>query len=183
VEDSLLAPALAAGDHDAWDRLVVQETPAVFRTCYRILGRIEEAEDAAQETFLAAYRGIGSFRGDNVPRAWLTRIATRESWRRAARSRRLPQVSTSLADDVSEQVADDSDPLGETLSAEQREQVRQAVARLPEPYREVVTLRFMGELSIADIAVVTARPEGTIKAQLHRGLERLRREVGGLVTA
>jgi RNA polymerase sigma-70 factor (ECF subfamily) len=183
VEHFLSAPALAAGDHEAWERLVVQETPAVFRTCFRILGRVEEAEDAAQETFLAAYRGIGSFRGDMVPRVWLIRIATRESWRRAARSRRLPRVSTSLQDDVSHQVADISDPLGETLSGEERDLVRAAVARLPDPYREVVTLRYLGELSVADIASVTKRPEGTVKAQLHRGLERLRREIGGLVTA
>jgi RNA polymerase sigma-70 factor, ECF subfamily len=52
------------------------------------------------------------------------------------------------------------------------------VAALPEPYREVVTLRFFGELSLADIATTTGRPTGTIKAQLHRGIERLRHRLG-----
>lgn len=53
--------------------------------------------------------------------------------------------------------------------------MRRAVAALPEPYREVVALRFFGDLSLLDIAAATGRPEGTVKAQLHRGLERLRK--------
>ena len=57
--------------------------------------------------------------------------------------------------------------------------MRDAVANLGEPYREVVALRFFGELSLLDIAAATGRPEGTVKAQLHRGLERLRRSLGG----
>jgi RNA polymerase sigma-70 factor (ECF subfamily) len=174
---------LASGDHDAWQRLVEQETAAVFRTCYRILGRVDDAEDAAQETFLAAYRSIGSYRGDGVAAAWLSRIATRESWRRAQSSRRVSRASTSLDEAESEDLRDASDPLTETLSTEQGEQVRRAVARLPEPYREVVSLRFFSELSISDIAAVTHRAEGTVRTQLHRGLERLRRQVDGLVAA
>lgn len=183
MEDSAHTSALAAGDGEAWQRLVEQETPAVFRTCYRILGRVDEAEDAAQETFLAAYRSIGAFRGDGLAAAWLSRIATRESWRRAARSRHAARVSTSLDEHGDDQLQDPSDPLGETLSAERGDQVRRAVARLPQPYREVVSLRFLSELSIPDIAAVTNRPEGTVRTQLHRGLERLRREIGGLVAA
>lgn len=69
-------------------------------------------------------------------------------------------------------------PLGEVLAAEERTRVRDAVERLGEPYREVVALRFFGELSLLDIAAATGRPEGTIKAQLHRGMERLRRALG-----
>lgn len=183
VQDGRHTRALASGDGEAWQRLVERETPAVFRTCYRILGRVDEAEDAAQETFLAAYRAIGSFRGEGAAAAWLMRIATRESWRRAARSRRLSSVSSSLDEQDSETLHDPSDPLREALSAEERLQVRRAVERLPEPYREVVSLRFLAELSISDIAALTNRREGTVKAQLHRGLEWLRREAGGLVVA
>jgi RNA polymerase sigma-70 factor (ECF subfamily) len=183
VEELPFNGDLAGGDREAWQRLVEHETPTVFRTCYRILGRVEEAEDATQETFLAAYRSIGSFRGDGPARAWLTRIATRESWQRAARYRKLSAISSSLDNDDTPPLGDQGggDPLGDTLSAEAREQIRQAVARLPEPYREVVTLRYLGELSIAEIAEATGRRDGTVKAQLHRGLERLRREMATLV--
>ena len=76
---------------------------------------------------------------------------------------------------MSATLPDGSDPARDALDAEQRAGVRRAVASLPEPYREVVALRFFSELSLLDIAIATGRPEGTIKAQLHRGLERLRR--------
>ncbi len=57
---------------------------------------------------------------------------------------------------------------------EDQQQVRMAVSRLPEPYREVITLRYFGELSLGEIGAATRRPLGTVKAQVHRGLERLR---------
>jgi RNA polymerase sigma-70 factor (ECF subfamily) len=61
--------------------------------------------------------------------------------------------------------------------------VRAAVASLAEPYREVVALRFFGELSLAEIASQTGRPLGTVKTHLHRGLGRLRESLGGEVLA
>jgi RNA polymerase sigma-70 factor (ECF subfamily) len=60
------------------------------------------------------------------------------------------------------------------MRVEEQEHVRAAVGRLPELYRQVVTMRFFAEFSILEIAAATGRPEGTVKAQLHRGLERLR---------
>lgn len=182
MDDLSLARALAGGDGHAFQLLVERETTAVFRTCYRILGRVDEAEDATQETFMAAYRAISTFRGDGPPGAWLARIATRECWRRVARSRR--QGSTSpIEDGAMELVATTDDPVLLALASERGEQVRLAVAALPEPYREVVALRFFSELSLADICAATGRPEGTVKAQLHRAMERLRRDMGRTVAA
>jgi len=84
VDDAALAVALTAGDEDAFRALVELETSSVFRTCYRILGSIEDAEDATQETFVLAHRNLATYRGEGRPGAWLIRIATRHSWRRAA---------------------------------------------------------------------------------------------------
>lgn len=67
-----------------------------------------------------------------------------------------------------------TDPSMLTVRAERAADVRLAVASLPEPYREVVTLRFFGELSLEEIARQTERPLGTVKTHLHRGLLRLR---------
>lgn len=169
MPDPDLAQALRSGDPDAFRQLVETETTAVFRTCYRILGRVDEAEDAAQDAFIQAFRALGTYRGDGPPGAWLARIATREAWRRAGRSKRRVVAELNDAGPLFP-----PDPLSEAVAAEQREDVRLAVADLPDPYREVVALRFFSELSIADIAAATSRPEGTIKAQLHRGLQRLR---------
>ena len=69
---------------------------------------------------------------------------------------------------------DPTDVARTVLAAEEREDVRRAVAELPDPYREVVSMRFLADRSVADIAQVTGRPEATIKTQLYRGLARLR---------
>jgi len=167
--------ALTAGDEDAFRTLVELETPSVFRTCYRILGRIEDAEDATQETFVLAHRSLASYRGDGRPGAWLVRIATRHCWRRAASARRHAALVTPLDDVLAATLPGPGDPARDALEAERREGLRRSVAALPDPYREVITLRFFGELSLADICVITDRPMGTVKAQVHRGLERLRR--------
>ena len=175
MDDLALARSLAAGEEEAFRTLVDQETTSVFRTCYRILGRVDEAEDATQETFVLAYRSLASFRGDGRPGAWLSRIATRECWRRAAVRSRRATATTALDEVVLETLPGSCSPLGDLLAAEERNAVRRAVENLGEPYREVVALRFFGELSLLDIAAATGRPEGTVKAQLHRGLARLRR--------
>ena len=178
MDDLVLAHALARGDEAAFQRLVDEQSGAVFRTCYRILGSIEDAEDAVQETFVLAYRGLRSYRGDGPPGAWLARIAVRECWQRSrSRSRRVA-VLEPLDDVVQATTADEADVAGEVLAEEERAEVRRALEALPEPYREVVSLRFLGDRSLADIAAVTGRPEGTVKSHLYRGLERLRTIMG-----
>lgn len=174
VDDDALSRALVAGDGQAFRLLVERETPRVFRTCYRILGRVDEAEDTTQETFVLAYRALGTFRGDGHPAAWLTRIAMREAWRRAA-TRSRERSTTAQLDPSAEWLASEAPgPAAAAIRADEREQVRLAVADLPEPYREVVSLRFFADLSLLEICEATGRPLGTVKAQLHRGLKRLR---------
>jgi len=169
-----LAQALARGEEAAFQRLVDEQSDAVFRVCYRVLGSIDEAQDAVQETFVLAYRGLRSYRGDGPPGAWLARIAIRECWRLSRSQRRRVSLTQPLDDVVQSTTVDRADVAREVLSAEESAEVRRAVQALPEPYREVVALRFLGERSLADIAVVTGLPEATVKTQLYRGLERLR---------
>jgi RNA polymerase sigma-70 factor (ECF subfamily) len=146
----------------------------VFRICYRILGSTDQAEDAVQETFVLAYRGLGSYRGVGPPGAWLARIAVRECWRRSRLRSRQTSMTVPLDDKVQTTVADGFDVAGEVLAAEERAEVRRALRELPEPYREIVTLRFLGDLPLATIAQLTGRPEGTVKTHLYRGLQRMR---------
>lgn len=176
VDDHSLARALAARDGQAFRLLVERETSYVFRICWRILGSVDEAEDAAQETFMLAYRALGTFRGGN-PRAWLARIAARESFRRARARSSARAMSTPLDDEIVATITGSSDPVSDVLAAEEGRLVRRVVAGLPEPYREVVALRYFSDLALADIAALTGRPLGTVKAQLYRGLDRLRRQL------
>lgn len=171
MDDRSLARAIVAGDRDAFRALADRETAAVFRTCFRILRRSADAEDAAQEAFVIAYRTIGSYRGDGSLAAWLSRIATRHALRRLAHR---PLAEPLDGKTHFRWLADGPDPAWLALAAEREGLVRSAVAALPDPYRETIALRFFAELSLVEIAATTGRPLGTVKTHLHRGLVRLR---------
>ena len=177
--DRALADGLLAGDERAFRHLVDREMSSVFQVCYRILGDIHEAEDATQEAFVQAYRALATYRGEGKPAAWLARIATREAWRRGSSRSRRRATTVPLMPELAATLADGSDPQREALVAEEQAQVRSAVASLPEPYREIISLRYLSGLSLAEISDLTGRPLGTVKAQVHRGIDRLRDSLGG----
>ena len=182
------------GDRDAFRILVERESTTVVRACHRVLGDVRDAEDAAQESFVTAYRSLASWRGEGTFGAWMARIAVRVSLRVASRRRPVtwidpitaesadPGQARTPADRASRSAlmsgaldaAGAHDPAALALRGEREVAVRAAVAGLEEPYREVVALRFFGDLSLAEIAAVSGRPLGTVKTHLHRGLGRLR---------
>jgi RNA polymerase sigma-70 factor (ECF subfamily) len=176
VDERDAVDAVLAGDREAFRVLVDRESASVIRACHRVLGDLHEAEDAAQEAFVTAYRSLAAWRGDGPFGAWLTRIAIRISIRRAKSRREVTWIDPT---DPSRGIdlPGGHDPVASTLRAEREAGVRSAVARLDEPYREVVALRFFGEFSLDEIATQTGRPLGTVKTHLHRGLLRLRAAV------
>jgi RNA polymerase sigma-70 factor (ECF subfamily) len=171
------------GDRDAFRVLVDREAAGIVRTCHRILGDLHEAEDAAQEAFVIAYRSLAGWRGEGPFGAWLSRIAVRVAIRQAGRRKTVTwlhvdddgAVDPTAPGAVAAAIAPSQlEPPAVAVRAERASAVRSAVAALPEPYREVVALRFFGELSLDEIAGALGRPLGTVKTHLHRGLLRLR---------
>jgi RNA polymerase sigma-70 factor (ECF subfamily) len=178
IDERTAVDAVLAGDRDAFRFLVEHEGPAVLRACHRILGDLHESEDAAQEAFVTAFRSLAAWRGDGPFGAWLTRIAIRIALRRAQRRRDVAWIDPSDPS-TGIDLPGGPDPAITTLRAERAAGIRAAVGRLDEPYREVVALRFFGELSLEEIAGQTGRPLGTVKTHLRRGLIRLRAAVEG----
>jgi RNA polymerase sigma-70 factor (ECF subfamily) len=184
-DDAALVAAVLRGDRDRFRVIVEREGPSLVRACYRILGSREDAEEASQEAFVIAFRSLGSWRGEGNLGAWLSRIAVRIAIRKAAARRTVTWIDPTAPTADVERAAIESgwtraaliDPARAALSAESAATVRAAVARLDEPYRETVALRFFGQRSLAEIAAVTGRPLGTVKTHLRRGLSRLRTEL------
>jgi RNA polymerase sigma-70 factor, ECF subfamily len=171
-DEQAIVDRVLAGDREAFRALVEREGPGVVRACHRILADLHEAEDAAQEAFVTAFGALSTWRRDGPFGAWLTRIAVRIALRRA--QRRKPVAWIDPADPGAIDMPGGIDPAASALRAERDSAIRRALADLDEPYRETVSLRFFGELSLAEIAEQTGRPLGTVKTHLHRGLLRLR---------
>ena len=184
---------MLAGDREAFRILVERESPSVVRACHRILGDLHDAEDAAQEAFVIAYRSLAGWRGDGSFGAWLGRIAVRNAIRRAKSRKPVARIDPTDPERLLGSAADGgpggdraslaaaalgltgaTDPALIALRSERADDLRRAIAQLDDPYRETVMLRFYAELSLAEIAAETDRPLGTVKTHLFRGLARLR---------
>jgi RNA polymerase sigma-70 factor (ECF subfamily) len=191
LDERAVVRAVLAGDRDAYRRLVERESVALVRACHRVLGDRADAEDAAQEALVTAYRQLASWRGEGTFGAWLMRIGVRIALRQAGKRRTVtwrdplaPGSSRTAVDPVTQAIdqaaldfAPLTDPAVLSMRAERATELRAAVTALPEPYREVVALRFFAEATLDEIAQQTGRPLGTVKTHLHRGLARLRSEV------
>jgi RNA polymerase sigma-70 factor (ECF subfamily) len=179
ASDAAIVARVLRGDRDVYRVLVDRESRAVVRACQRVLGDPHDAEDAAQEAFVTAFRALGTWRETGPFGAWVTRIAVRIAIRRAQQRRTVTWLDP-LNPGAAGSIRTAQDPAVLSLNAERAADVRAALAGLAEPYREVVALRFFGELSLAEIASQTGRPLGTVKTHLHRGLLRLRAGLEGL---
>jgi RNA polymerase sigma-70 factor (ECF subfamily) len=155
----------------AFHDLALRWLPDVTRFARSLTRNESDAEDLVQETYLRAWRHWDSFRVGSEARAWLFTIA-RNAWRkRAPRDARLVPVE----DDTLQALADDHFPLGapndvlQRLSdADLRPAINQAIAALPEAFREVVELVELQELPYAEAAAVLDIPVGTVRSRLFR---------------
>ncbi len=164
------------GDARAFGRLVAETQDGVYNLAYRVLGQAQEAQDAAQDALVRAWRALPQFRGESKFATWLYRITVNTCLNRQRSLR--PQLQQVDADDVIDGLADpDADPQANALSREQNAAIWAAVERLPEKYRLVLTLFYQQELSYQEIAELLSLPLGTVKAHLNRARQALARQL------
>jgi RNA polymerase sigma-70 factor (ECF subfamily) len=175
LDESALVRACVEGRPGAFDLLVNRHSRAVYNLCYRFLGSHEDAADAAQEVFLRAFRALPRFKGDSSVGTWLYRIGVNLCLnRRAARP-----PATEPIDERTFRVSSAPDAMTRLLDAERAEQVRSAIARLPDRQRAALILRVYHDLSHQEIAQVLGSSEGAVKTNFFHALRNLRKLLGG----
>lgn len=177
-DDELVRRALRS-ESAAYGELVRRHQAAAARVAAIVGGSTEAASDIVQDAFVAAHRSLASYRGTGSVRSWLLRVVAnharnerRSIDRRLRREDRHARLEVRSSDDVADAVT----------RRQERAAVADALARLPEPDREVLGCRFVTGLTEAETAEVLDIAVGTVKSRTSRALERLRRamvESGG----
>jgi RNA polymerase sigma-70 factor (ECF subfamily) len=175
-DDAGLFARAQRGDVDAYEEIVQRYQQLAFRTAYVITGSAADAEEAAQDAFVKAYRAIGTFRAGAEPRPWLLRIVANEARNRLRSAGRRHQLELRLAEGFRQGDAAPS-PEAAAVAAEERRRLLDSVNALDENDRLVIASRYLLELNGEETAAALGIPEGTVKSRLSRALSRLRERV------
>src|SRR4029077_11913402 len=165
------------GDVAAYEEIVHRYQQVAFRTAYLITGSAADAEDAAQEGFVKAYRALATFRPGAEPRPWLLRIVANEAPNRGRSGGARQGLELRLAEGYRPGGAAPS-PEAAAVAAEDRRRLLEMVNALSEEDRMGIASRYFLELSGEETAGALGIPEGTVKSRLSRALTRLRERVG-----
>jgi len=177
-EEQRWIQAARQGDESAFEQLVRLYEKRVFALTCRMCRNPSDAEEAAQEAFLAAWQGLPFFRGEASFSTWLYRLASNacvDVLRREGRHRAAAGPSL----DDAESGCDPADPAPSPQAlaerAELREQIEAGLAALPPDYRQVLILRELHQRTYDEIAEILDLDLGTVKSRINRGRKRLRK--------
>jgi len=173
VDEGELVRASARGDQDAFEQLVNRYRRLVMHVAVRLMGDMSLAEDVAQEAFIKVYRGLPGYRPEKPFVHWLRRVvgnAVVDELRR-----RRPVVSLDGMDQPPASEADDPQDVANQHALQQA--VRDAIAKLPPRYREIITLQVFHELTYEEIARRLNLPLGTVMWRLNMARRLLRKQL------
>jgi len=181
ASDDELVDRASGGDNEAFEELVIRYQDRVYNLLLRLTGSGEDAEDLAQETFLKAYRALGSFRRGSKFYTWLFRIAVNAGYSRGRKQVRRQRVEGVSIDAPSRSGGEDeastwsdrmasstADPTEELEQRQLRERVQEGLAQLDEEYRSVILLRDMDGMDYGAIAEALNISYAAVKSRLHR---------------
>jgi len=174
--DEIIVERALTGDAEAFGELVRRWERRIFALTYGMLGREEDARDATQETFLAAFRNLRGFRGEAKVSSWLHRIAVNQCISRQRRSK--VRSESALEDEHESSAGSFATPLRYSPArvAEGRQEtaaVRRAINSLPVELRQVVVMKEFEELTFREISEALDLPLSTVKSRLYTALKQL----------
>jgi RNA polymerase sigma-70 factor (ECF subfamily) len=184
-DEEVLIALSQRGDVEAFNELVVRYQQTMFSAIFRMLGDYETAADVTQDAFLAAFRGLRTYRGGSSFRAWLMRIGTNmayDHWRRVQRRpteslEALTKTDEPHAPALLEALASSGvggDPEESLLTQELLALLQDALQHLPPDQRIAVVLRDVEGFSYEEVAETTQVTLGTVRSRISRGRARLR---------
>ena len=177
--DAVLLAGLQAGDPDAYEALIRVHGGRLLSVARRFLPDNEDAQDAVQEAFIKAFKSIGTFEERAQLHTWLHRILVNTAlmklrWRRRRPEESLDELLPAFQAD-GHQTTESHDWSDAVLERKETGRiVREAIARLPEQYRVVLTLRDIEELDTAETAAALGTSTAAVKVRLHRARQALR---------
>ena len=176
TSDEQMVERALSGDPEAFGQIVQRWERRIFALAFGMLGREEDARDATQETFLAAFRNLRGFRGEARVSSWLHRIAVNQCITRQRRAK--VRSETGLEDEAEKNAAVFALPadVSPARTAEREERsiaVRRAVCALPPDLRQVVVMKEFEELTFQEISHVLDVPLSTVKSRLYTALRQL----------
>jgi len=175
-DDAELFARAQRGSIDAFEEIVNRYQQLAFRTAYVITGSAADAEEAAQDAFVKAYRALATFRTGAQPRPWLLQIVANEARNRVRSAGRRHRLELRLAEGFRPGDAAPS-PEAAAVAAEDRGRILALLSELDENDRLVIASRYLLELDCEETAAALGIPEGTVKSRLSRALTRLRERV------
>jgi len=179
LTESQLIEQAQGGDRFAFDELVNLYQPRMLRTALRILRNMDDAEDAVQQAFVAAWKNLDKFRGDSSFSTWITRITLNEALTAMRRRKhQFVQLNESSADQAETfsplHVSGGEDPEQSILRREREQLLRGSLDSVKPGYREAMQLRLLEDLSLEEISRRLRIPVNTVKIHLYRGRQAMK---------
>jgi RNA polymerase sigma-70 factor (ECF subfamily) len=190
ASDALLVESFRAGNRLAFDRLVLRHRDRITRLCAYLLGDRDEGEDAAQDSFVKAFRALPRFQADASFATWIYRIAVnscrsrQRSWwgRLSRRAMRLDRPTKGEGDGEAIELGDTRHLPARDLQRHRTVQaIRRGLRKMPAHQRELVVLRDIQELSYEEIQKITGLAAGTVKSRIARARGALREHLKGKI--
>lgn len=178
VSDTELVERARKGEAVAMDQLLARHEQKIYRFGLRMCGNEDDARDVLQETLLAAFKNLGTFRGDARLSTWLYQVARSFCIKQRRRHEGEPARHESM--DASEVKSIAADASGPDLAAHAREVgqvIQAAMSTLPDEHREALVLRDVEGLSAEDAAEVVGIEVGALKSRLHRARMQLKQSL------
>ena len=170
MNESELIRAAQQGDETAFEQLVRLYEKKVYNLCLRMCPSAEDAAEAAQDTFLALWRGLEGFRQDAAFSTWLYRLASNACIDLLRKNKRAVDGVSLDDEDAHLEVRDHAPTPEEHIERQETQRlVSEGLSALPEEYRQVLILRELHQLSYAEITDVTSLELGTVKSRISRG--------------